>query len=153
MSSTSKLVMERHVLRYWLAALMTVAACKAGVGGGDPDASLCTPSATAPTYTQLYTKYFATGTPGHCGDAACHDVEASGTGWVCGTTKDTCYSGMLGIELIAPLAPKASRIADPKNSPLSWINPNGAMPNDNPMPFPEGRDAILAWVAACAQNN
>ena len=29
----------------------------------------------------------------------------------------------------------------------------GFMPQDAIMEFPEGRDAIIAWVGACAQNN
>lgn len=137
MSSTTKLVTERSVLRYCLAALVTVAAC-----GTD---------STAPTYTELFTKYFAPGTPGHCAAAGCH-LDAS-NGWACGTTKDTCYTGMVGIALINPGSPMLSLIGDPKNSPINWVNPNGAMPQDAAMPFPEGRDAILDWVAAGAQNN
>ena len=152
MSPTTNLVMNRRVLRSCLAALVVVAAC--GSDSGAPDAAgVCTPpkTSTAPTYSQLYTKYFAAGTPGHCATDGCH-LDAI-NGWACGTNKDTCYTGMVGIEIISPANPLASVIGDPKNSPLSWINLNGNMPQDTPMAFPEGRDAILAWVAACAQNN
>ena len=143
--------MERKVLRCCLAALVVVAGC--GSDSAMPDAAGCSPPAgsTAPTYTQLFTRYFAPGTPGHCATSSCH-LDAS-NGWACGTTKDTCYAGMLSIGLINPGNPKASTIGDPRSSPLRWINLNGPMPQDAVMPFDEGRDAILAWVAACAQND
>jgi hypothetical protein len=150
MSPITNVVMKRQALRAVLAALVLVAAC----GGSDnpaPDAGPCMPSNTAPTYTDLYTKYFAAGMPGHCATSGCH-LDAV-NGWACGTDKDTCYTGMVGIGLIDPANPLASRIGDPQTSQLSWINVNGFMPLDAVAPFPEGRDAILAWVAACAQNN
>ncbi len=148
MPPTTNLVMKRNVLRYCLAALVVVAACGSDSGGPTPDA------APAPTYTELYTKYFAVGTPGHCANALCH-ADAS-NGWACGADKDTCYNGMAtipGFTMINPSNPKASVIADPASSPLLWVNVNGFMPEDALMPFPEGRDAIKAWVAAGAQNN
>lgn len=139
MSPTSKLAMT---------VLLFVAACGADTAAPPTD------SAPPPTYTELFDRYFAPGTPGHCANDGCHNGVNYNI-WLCGQTKDACYQGMAGpdAKLINPANPAASLIADPKNSPLRWINPNGPMPNDTPMPFPEGRDAILAWVAAGAQNN
>ena len=135
MSRTTKLVI-----------LLAVAAC-----GSDTPA--ITPDAAAPTYTELFTRYFAPGTRGHCATDGCH-AGPNFNIWLCGTDKNTCYSGMATMAGIINTAnPRASLIADPASSPLSWINPNGPMPQDAPGPFPEGRDAILAWVAAGAQNN
>jgi hypothetical protein len=163
MPSVVNVVIERSRAARWLAAvvLVAVAACGGGnadVGGVDarvpPDAPPpCVPPApgTAPTYTELYTKYFAPNTPGHCATAGCHLT--AGNVWTCGRTKDSCYQGMVGIQLINTRTPTASIIADPRSSPLSWVNPRGPMPEDMPGSFPEGRDAIQAWVAACAQNN
>jgi hypothetical protein len=132
---------------------LVIAACGADTAAGpDAIAKTCDPSAAAPTYTQLYTRYFAAGTPGHCATAECH-ADPRHEVWLCGPTKDSCYNGMVSVGLIDPTNPVASRIGDPKASPLNWINPAGPMPQDNPKPFPEGRDAILAWVAACAKNN
>lgn len=107
-----------------------------------------------PTYSELYERYFAAGTPGHCATAGCH-ADPLHLQWLCGTTKDMCYAGMTSPEsgLINTAVPRLSLIANPSLSPLSWINPNGPMPNDKPGPFPEGRDAILAWIAAGAPNN
>lgn len=111
-------------------------------------------SAGPPTYTELFQHYFARGTRGHCANDGCHSG-AKYNIWLCGTTRDSCFAGMTGQDsrLVDPANPAASLIGDPKNSPLSWINPNGPMPFDSPGPFPEGRDAILAWLAAGAQNN
>jgi hypothetical protein len=111
-------------------------------------------TAPPPTYSELYTRYFAPGTPGHCAKAGCHS-DPNHNIWLCGTDKDTCYAGMASPDsgLINTAMPQKSLIADPVLSPLSWIAPEGPMPFDGPGPFPEGRDAILAWVAAGALNN
>jgi hypothetical protein len=138
----------------WLAVLVIAAACGGTDSAAPADAPApCVPPSpgSAPTYTELYTTYFAAKMPGHCATSSCHLTAENG--WACGLNKDTCYQGMVGVGLINPTVPLASIIADPKSSPLSWINPNGPMPQDTPGPFPEGRDAIKAWVAACAQNN
>lgn len=122
--------------------VLLVAAC----GADTPD--------PPPTYSELYARYFAPGTPGHCANDGCHGG-AHYTIWLCGTTKDTCYAGMTSPDagLINPAVPRLSLITDPASSPLSWINPNGSMPFDGPRPFPEGRDAIVAWVVAGAPND
>ena len=143
--------------RALLVLLVSLAACGSDSPGPSPgpDAApgcVPPPGNTAPTYTQLFARYFAPGTPGHCANDNCHNGQFNT--WQCGFTKDSCYRGMATMGgLINTSNPTASVIGDPRNSPLSWINPNGPMPFDTPGPFPEGRDAILAWVAACAQNN
>lgn len=161
MSSTPQLPSDRleeptprRVAPRWLAALVVVAAC--GMDNAVPGDAVapCVPptSGTAPTYSELYTKYFAPNTPGHCATTACH-LDAV-QGWACGLTKNTCYEGMVGVGIIDTKIPTASPIADPRGSVLSWINPQGGtMPQDARGPFPEGAAAITAWVAACAQNN
>lgn len=135
-----------------LAMFVITAAC--GESGSPDAAAPCVPPAagTAPTYSELFAKYFAPGTPGHCATDGCH-AGADYNVWLCGLTKDSCYQGMTIVRLIDPENPTASQIADPRSSPLSWINPSGPMPYDATGSFPEGRDAILAWVAACAQND
>jgi hypothetical protein len=146
--------MPRLVL---VASLISLGVVLAGCGGPDtaaPDAvaKMCAPNPSAPTYAQLFTRYFAPGTPGHCATAGCH-ADPNHNIWLCGTTKDSCYRGMVEQGLINPANPLASLIIDPVNSPLRWFNPNGPMPFDNQRQFPEGRDAIQSWVEACAQNN
>ena len=115
----------------------------------------CAPPATgaaAPTYSDLYTRYFAAGTPGHCATAHCHGTVGAND-WICGDSADSCYRGMVKVGLIDPKNPLHSAIADPNESPLSWVNPSGDMPFDTAGPLPEGRDAISAWVQACAPND
>jgi hypothetical protein len=127
--------------------LALVAAC--GTDTADPRLS-----EPPPTYSELYTRYFAAGTPGHCATDGCH-AGPNYVIWVCGSTAATCYTGMASPDagLINTAMPQMSLIIDPANSPLSWFNPNGPMPYDKPGPFPEGRDAIQAWVADGAPNN
>lgn len=105
------------------------------------------------TYTELFAQYFAPGTPGHCATAGCH-ADPGHNVWLCGTSKDTCYTGMVNVGLINTAKPQASMIVDPTLSPLIWIDPAGGnMPLDAAGPNAAGRDAIRAWVAAGAQNN
>lgn len=153
MSPTTNLEWKRPALRSCLAVLALVAACGSDSPMMGPDAGTCPPppGTVAPTYTELYTKYFAAGTPGHCATDGCH-LDAS-NGWACGTNKATCYTGMVNIGIIDPADPRHSTIGDSKNSPVSWVNLSANMPQDAVMAFPAGRDAIVAWVAACAQNN
>jgi len=132
--------------------LAIAAAIVAGCGSSSSPAPDAGPP---PTFTELYARYFAPGTPGHCAKSGCHG-DPDHNIWLCGTTKETCYAGMVSQGLITLANPTASPLGDPKSSPISWINPNGPMPFDQsspPAPFPEGRDAIRAWVAAGAQNN
>lgn len=132
MSTTTNLAM----------ALVLLGAC--GIDTAEPP----------PTYSELYARYFAPGTRGHCATAGCH-ADPLHIIWLCGPTPETCYAGMTSPEagLINTKVPRLSLIADPQRSPLSWISPNGIMPFDRPGPFPEGRDAILAWIAAGAPND
>lgn len=105
------------------------------------------------TYTELFAQYFAPGTPGHCATAGCH-ADPGHNVWLCGTSKESCYAGMVNVGLINPAKPQASMIIDPTLSPLTWIDPAGGnMPLDAPGANAAGRDAIRAWVAAGAQNN
>jgi hypothetical protein len=117
--------------------------------GGAGSADLGPP----PTYTDLYAKYFGPGTPGHCGNSNCHLGTPVVHVWICGSTRDTCHAGMVKVGLIKPSDPTHSLIIDPLNSPLSWFNPNGPMPKDNPGPNPAAMQDIAAWVAAGAQDN
>jgi hypothetical protein len=116
------------------------------------------PPGAAPTYTELYTKYFAPGTAGHCGDDNCHGGDNYNV-WPCGPDKAGCYAGMRSVALINLGNPPASRLANRQASPLVWVNPSGQMPANGTQAFPPGgsaaiaRDEIIAWTNACAPNN
>lgn len=152
------------IMRFSIIGCILLAACSSDSASESPDAgspsdassTACVPptGGSALTYTQLFTTYFAPGTPGHCANAACHGNP--GNTWTCGTTKDTCYAGMVGVGLINTTNPKASLIANTSSSPIRWVNSNpstGIMPADSTAANNAGRDAIIAWVNACAQNN
>ena len=141
-----------------MTVLLIISGCGSSPGAG-PDATeaRCVPSSptTAPTYTELYAKYFAVNKPGHCATENCHNGAGFNI-WFCGNDKNTCYQGMTSVAsgpLVNPSNPSGSLIVDMRNSPLSWFNSLGPMPQDAPGPFPEGAAAIRAWIADCAQNN
>jgi len=118
-----------------------------------PSPSPADPTGDAPTYGELFATYFALGTPGHCATSGCH-ADPGHNVWLCGTTKESCYAGMLDVGLINEADPTHSLIADPARSPLTWINPaGGIMPLDAQGENDSGRDAIQAWVAAGARND
>jgi hypothetical protein len=118
--------------------------------GSTPDS---TPAQPAATYSELYQRYFAPGTPGHCATAGCH-ADPGHNIWLCGATKGDCYVGMVNGKLIDPADPTHSSIADPHRSVLVWFNPSGGtMPMDAQTPNDQARDAIAAWVAAGAKDD
>jgi hypothetical protein len=143
-------------------SLFALALVSAACGGTEPQPAglrpqpkpACTPpaGASAPTYGELYARYFAVGTPGHCAAAHCHGAPGANV-WSCGDSPAACYDCMVRAGLIDVSEPARSLIADPQLSPLAWVNQAGDMPLDASTPLPEARDAILAWVAACAPND
>lgn len=136
-------------IHFSVALLGLLTACGSPDNAPPPEPDL----GPALTYTELFAQYFAPGTPGHCATGGCH-ADPGHNVWLCGTTKDSCYTGMVNVGLVNPAKPQASMIADPTLSPLTWIDPTGGnMPYDAMGKNPAGRDAIRAWVAAGAQNN
>jgi hypothetical protein len=104
------------------------------------------------TYHELYTMYFAPGTPGHCATAGCH-ADPGHNVWTC-NDEESCYQGMIDVRLLDPETPEQSDIVDPRVSPLTWINPNGGnMPFDAQGPNDAARGAIEAWIAAGAPRD
>jgi hypothetical protein len=141
-------------------ALLLALACGAPASTAPhpgPPARVALPAAKdagpAPRYTDLFDRYFAPGTPGHCATAGCH-ADPGHNVWLCGTTRDTCHAGMLDVGLIDVREPTRSLIADPARSPLTWINAaGGIMPLDAQGPNEAAREAITAWVAAGAPDD
>jgi hypothetical protein len=141
-----------------LLAGMILVGCSGGDGGvpppepdgGGTDAAEDVPS-TLMTWTELYAAYFGPSTPGHCGSSSsCHLT--SRAGFLCGTTADSCYKGLVAAALVDPAHPTMSPIADPNQSPLAWFGA-GNMPQDNPVGNTRAQKDIAAWVAAGAQEN
>lgn len=120
--------------------------------GSSSDGSAPSPDAgpAAPTWTQLYAQVFGPGTPGHCsGTGGCHTNTRGG--FKCGTSKETCYQGLVAARLIDSANPSASALASEAESPLVWFG--GGMPLDNPDPNPEAAALVKAWVLAGAKND
>jgi hypothetical protein len=133
-----------------------LAACSAGDARtfgspetpGSADAGLALPE--DPTdWSYVYARYFGEGTPGHCGNAGCHDEKRKG--FSCGATKDSCYEGLVGAGLVDTKNPLASVLGDPKRSPLAWFG-EGLEPFDDPSPNAEAAQAITRWLEAGAKN-
>jgi hypothetical protein len=103
------------------------------------------------TWTYVYNRYFGTGTPGHCGKSGCHRV--LNTGFKCGTTKNTCWNGLVAKGLIDTAAPAKSLLMDASQSPVAWFNPKGPMPLDNDVPNAQASADVRQWILAGAKNN
>ncbi len=103
----------------------------------------------APTWTTIYSSYFAPGTLGHCSGGSCHS-NAVGN-FLCGNSKASCYQGLVNAGLISTNDPTSSRIAG-ATSPLTWFGQGGDMPTGGSA-NPTAAADVAAWVSAGAQNN
>jgi hypothetical protein len=109
----------------------------------DSNPPACTVSATAPTWSALYTNYFANGTVGNCAAVACHtEMPSAGVmyTWLGTQTKDCGPPNCL------------ASIANATDSVLSWYG-GGAMPVNGPLSEPQATCDLNAWAAAGAKNN
>ena len=97
-----------------------------GAGGAGADGA--TP---APTWTDLYSRYFGPNTPGHCG--RCH---RNG----CELNKNACYQWFARKKQF-PL----------QTSRLTWFG--GDMPKDNLAPNPQAELDMTAWQTSGGENN
>jgi hypothetical protein len=105
----------------------------------------------APTWTQVYGQYFGPGSVGNCASSSCHQTNVAG--FQCGTTKDTCYQGLVGAGLLNTASPAKSPLISATGSPLLWFNAHtGNMPLGG-APNAAAKAAVSAWVKAGAQDN
>ncbi len=121
----------------------------------------CAVEGGTPRWQDLYPCYFST-----CGTAGCHssagDTGSAFSGFVCGTTAESCATGITqSIGAAAPIVPKGGT-NDPTTTGL-WValhttNPVGAVTNNMPQgstfTFNSGDLALIgAWIQDGAQNN
>lgn len=140
-----------HAAPLGIIALLA-SACATPVSSSEAAALVPGDADVAPSYAELFDAYFDKATPGHCATSGCHSDPGHNV-WLC-TNKDTCYQGMTEVGLIDRADPTHSDIADPKRSPLTWINPAGGnMPLDAQGGNEAAHQAIEAWVAAGATND
>jgi hypothetical protein len=120
-----------------------------GGGGADAEQDTAAPVDTL-TWTYIYTTYFGPNTPGHCGNAGCHETIRGG--FVC-SSKTGCYSSLVNSAWITPSSPTASPIGDPTQSILAWYGMGGTMPQDGVKRNATAGSDVTAWVKAGAKNN
>jgi hypothetical protein len=122
--------------------------------GGKSDSGAGDAGGTA-TWTALYTDYFGPNTIGHCGNSSCHrdSGSAGGHAFVCGSTKEACFQGLVAAELIESSSPASSALGDPSTTPLSWYGMGGTMPQDQAETSTAGANAVTAWLKAGALDN
>jgi len=92
---------------------------------------------SGPSWTDIYTRYFAAQTVGHCGN--CH-IEM--------TTRDGAYSWLVEKGQISG---STSRLAVRGESKLTFFG--GGMPPEGPTSLPEAEARIRAWIEAGAPKD
>jgi hypothetical protein len=120
--------------------------------GAGPGAGPATAPGVAgtPTFTKIYNEVLGPNTPGHCsGTGGCHTNIRGG--FKCGTTKASCFQGLVDAGLINPQSPAQSTLVSADESPLAWLG--GGMPLDNQDPNPAAAALLKAWIAGGAKNN
>jgi hypothetical protein len=108
-----------------------------GVDASPPPHTDSGPPPAAPTWSSIYSKYFASGTIGHC--SSCHSQSSSAS---------SLYTWMKGKGYINGTG---STIVSSSSSDISWFG--GSMPPQGPSSEPAAALDMKAWVAAGAANN
>jgi hypothetical protein len=119
-----------------------------GGGGGQSTGT----STDDVTWTLLYNTVFGPNGTSNCSaNGGCHT--AIQNGFKCGTTKASCYDGMVSAGLVTPGSDASSSIlVDPQDSPLCG-SLGGTMPKTGQCVSDAQIDKIQAWLAAGAPNN
>lgn len=101
------------------------------------DSGTSPPPNSAPTWSQIWSMYFANGTVGRC--PSCHSQTSSAS---------KMYTWMQGKGYISGTS---SAIVSTSRSDISWFG--GGMPPSGPTSNASAVSDMKAWVAAGAQNN
>lgn len=123
-----------------------------GEGGAESSAS-STGSATGDvTWTLLYNTVFGPNGTSNCSaNGGCHT--AIQNGFKCGTTKSSCYDGLVSAGLVTPGADASSSLlVEPGSSPLCG-SLGGGMPKIGKCVSDSQLAKIEEWLAAGAQND
>ena len=125
------------------AAPSSAAAGDGGAEASAPPSTGCTPAAapaTAPTFTAIYTKYFAPGAPADCATGgACHAQFKTEAG---------AWSFLLQYGQVGTTPPE---LTDPNASWLVWYG--GLMPETGTPCNPQAMADLNAWAAAGGKND
>jgi hypothetical protein len=104
------------------------------------------------TWTELYGSYFGIGAPADCSrNGGCHTNSKSG--FKCGSSKSTCYSGIVSAGYVSPGAgASSSALADPSQSCLNG-SLGGNMPTSGYSFNSSDVAKIQSWLGNGAQND
>jgi hypothetical protein len=103
------------------------------------------------TWTTLYNTVFGPSGTSHCTGSNCHTNTQSG--FKCGTSKATCYTGMINSGLVtAGAGASSSSLVDPSTSPLCG-SLGGNMPKGGTCISASVLAEIQSWLASGAPNN
>lgn len=102
-----------------------------GTGGTDGTGGTGGPTLPRATWTALYNTIFGPNGTSNCALAGgCHTTGSMGF-FICGSSKATCYDGMVTYGLVIPGEDALeSRLIDPMSSPLCDVSDKGRMPKD-----------------------
>lgn len=126
-------------------------------GGGSSSSSSSTTSSSTTgggsgvTWTDLYNNVFGPSGTSTCTGSSCHTSTKSG--FKCGTSKSTCYTGLVSSGWVTPGAnASSSPFVDPAQSPLCG-SLGGNMPIGHSCVTTTQVNQIKQWLAAGAPNN
>jgi hypothetical protein len=170
-SSVEEVLMKKVLLLGGFLALLTpLAGCSSdstdsqanGAKGGDEDSGNGDKdggSSEAPTWSYIYATYFSASSAGGCADTLCHG-RSGGRGNLQFTNKDNAYTQFttkIPENFSRPLIdlddPSNSLLISETESPVSWFNPDGTMPEDNTGSNETAKAEITAWVLAGANKD
>jgi len=128
--------------------------------GGSPGSSTSSSAASsssssggsATTWTELYSTVFGPSGTSNCSrNGGCHTNSQSG--FKCGSTKASCYNGMVSSGLVnTGASASSSPLVDPSQSPLCG-SLGGNMPKGGACVTASELSQIQSWLGAGAQNN
>jgi hypothetical protein len=166
-----------------IASALGLAACANATGeiqggellsdGGSAADPVDVPDVGAVTWTDLYDSYFGPSAPASCTAVAngCHlslgDLGAQGSGYVCGATKDSCWSGITSSAIpmsFSPPVPTGGSTSPTATILYKSLHPlNVQTAGQMPLMAPDGGNGyeftaldlarIAAWIDQGAAND
>jgi hypothetical protein len=124
-----------------------------GTTSSSSSSSSSSSGGTAVTWTTLYNTVFGPSGSSSCvSGGGCHTSTQSG--FKCGTSKSTCYTGMINAGLVtAGASASSSALVSSSQSPLCNVGSFGNMPKGGSCVTASQLAQIKSWLASGAPNN
>jgi hypothetical protein len=105
------------------------------------------------TWTQIYNTMFGPSGTSTCGGGGCHS--SSKGGFTCGTSKTSCYNGLVNSGYLTPGASaSSSALVDPNSSPLCGPFAGNMPPSGSGSCITSAQlSQINSWLSSGAPNN